>query len=83
MSELDLSKKRLEWQCRRGMLELDVLLKRYLDDQYEQLNDEQKAIFQDLLSLEDPILWAYITDQEQPEIDYKDMIDVIRQWSDL
>ncbi|MGR8979735.1 MAG: FAD assembly factor SdhE [Gammaproteobacteria bacterium] len=52
MSELD----RLRWQCRRGALELDLLLERYLDTAYEQADDDEKARFADLLYWEDDAL---------------------------
>jgi len=50
----DLAK--LQWQCRRGVKELDVLLQRYLETGYAQADDEEKALFVDLLKLEDDAL---------------------------
>ena len=44
---------RLRWQCRRGTKELDLLLQCYLDSGYLLADDEEKALFFDLLELED------------------------------
>ena len=44
---------RLRWQCRRGTKELDLLLQRYLDSGYLVAGDGEKALFAQLLALED------------------------------
>ena len=44
---------RLQWQCRRGTKELDWLLQRYLETGYLLATDEEKALFVELLELED------------------------------
>ncbi|WP_262965574.1 FAD assembly factor SdhE [Methylobacter psychrophilus] len=44
---------KLRWQCRRGTKELDFLLLRYLDSGYMLADDEEKALFVELLALED------------------------------
>ena len=44
---------KLRWQCRRGTKELDLLLQRYLDSGYLLADEEEKALFFELLALED------------------------------
>ena len=44
---------KLRWQCRRGTKELDFLLLRYLDLEYELADAEEKALFVELLAQED------------------------------
>ena len=44
---------KLRWQCRRGTKELDFLLLRYLDSGYLLADEEEKALFVELLTLED------------------------------
>ena len=44
---------KLRWQCRRGTKELDLLLQRYLDSGYLLADEEEKALFVELLTLED------------------------------
>lgn len=49
---------KLQWQCRRGSLELDLLLKRYLETAYWQADDAEKARFMEMLKLDDEALLA-------------------------
>jgi antitoxin CptB len=44
------------WQCRRGMLELDLLLNNFVDNKAEHLTAEQKQVFELLLSYPDQTL---------------------------
>ncbi|MDP5205616.1 succinate dehydrogenase assembly factor 2 [Alishewanella sp. SMS9] len=54
-----MSKPKLRWACRRGMLELDILLAPFVDEGYDALNDQQKADFERLLACDDPDLFAW------------------------
>ena len=47
---------KLHWQCRRGTQELDLLLLRYLDTQYELADKAEQASFIELLALEVDVL---------------------------
>jgi antitoxin CptB len=51
---------RLKWQCRRGSLELDLLVQRYVDTVYLYANEAQQAQFDELLKLEDEALMAVL-----------------------
>ncbi len=44
------------WQCRRGMLELDLLLNNFVDKKLNVLSTQQKQIFELLLSYPDQTL---------------------------
>ncbi|WP_411726973.1 succinate dehydrogenase assembly factor 2 [Methyloglobulus sp.] len=44
---------KLKWQCRRGSLELDLLLNRYLETRYPVASEEEKARFVEMLKLDD------------------------------
>ena len=44
---------RLRWQCRRGLLELDLVLERFLERHGEHLHGEQLACFEILLEYTD------------------------------
>jgi antitoxin CptB len=44
---------KLRWQCRRGTKELDYLLLRYVDLEYALADTQEKALFMQLLALED------------------------------
>ncbi len=52
---------RIRWRCRRGMLELDIVLQRFLEKHYAQLSESQRKEFETLLALPDYDLWAMIT----------------------
>jgi len=45
--------RRLRWQCRRGMLELDHLLMPFLDQGYRDLDPRRRAEFVSLLAQQD------------------------------
>ena len=47
---------RLKWQCRRGTKELDFLLLRYLETGYLAADEEERALFVELLGMEDDAL---------------------------
>ena len=55
---------RLRWRCRRGMLELDLVLERFLGENYTKLTVQQQAEFDALLDLPDQVLWALIRGNE-------------------
>lgn len=53
-------KGQLKWRCRRGMRELDVMLTKFLDARYDQLDDRMKLAFQQLLTVQDPVLFKML-----------------------
>jgi len=60
---------RIRWRCRRGLLELDIVLGRFIE-QYAKLNAQQKIVFDGLLDMPDTKLWDMISgkvDAEQDE----------------
>lgn len=52
--------RQLRWRCRRGMLELDILLDGFLQHGYAALDQEQRADFERLLALPDQELLEYL-----------------------
>jgi antitoxin CptB len=56
---------RLRWRCRRGLLELDIILQRFLDQYYGQLDESQLKTFETLLSLPDNELWDIISAKKE------------------
>ena len=53
---------RLRWRCvRRALLELDITLTRFLDNGFEQLNEEEQQAFVVLADMEDYDLWDLLT----------------------
>ena len=45
-----------KWRCRRGMLELDILLNSYLDKNYKSMTEEQGTAFSEILDYPDQVL---------------------------
>jgi antitoxin CptB len=56
MKELE----RVRWRCRRGMLELDIVLDRFIERHYAGLDEAQRAAFDVLLDMPDAVLWDMI-----------------------
>lgn len=54
---------RLRWKCRRGMLELDLLLNRFLDAGYATLDPVAQRHFEQLLDYPDTELLALLMGQ--------------------
>ncbi len=59
--------RRLRWQCRRGMLELDHLLMRFLDLGYRDLDAERQAEFVALLGQQDQDLSDWLMSRKVPD----------------
>ena len=57
---------KLKWACRRGMLELDVLLGKFLDEHYPSLAFKDKEHFIRLLGQSDTDLFAWLLGKEKP-----------------
>ena len=59
--------RRLRWQCRRGMLELDHLFARFLDLGYPSLDEAGRRAFVDLLAHQDQDLSDWFMGRRAPE----------------
>ncbi len=59
--------KHLRWQCRRGMLELDLLLLPFFDKCYLRLSRTDQALFEQLLSYQDPDLYQILIKHQSVE----------------
>ena len=74
------ARRRLRWRCRRGLLELDVLLAAYLDRAGPALDGEEGRRLSRLLEYPDAELLAWLAgDGEGPEKELKDIVKRIRQ----
>jgi len=58
---------RLRWRCRRGMLENDLILTRFLDARGAALTDGELAALDRLLDLSDNELWELLSGRQEPE----------------
>lgn len=58
---------RLRWRCRRGMLENDLVLERFLDASGPTITEDEVAMLDRLLDLTDPDLWDLIAGHTEPD----------------
>ncbi len=65
MKELE----RVRWRCRRGLLELDIVLGRFIEQRYAELDEAQQLAFDALLDMPDTTLWDMITGKAAPQED--------------
>jgi antitoxin CptB len=57
---------RLRWRCRRGMLENDLILTRFLDARGDAIDDDEVAALDRLLALSDNSLWELLSGRGEP-----------------
>jgi len=61
-----MEKNQIRWQCRRGMLELDLLLLRYFENCFEGLTESNQQLFIEFLQESDQTLYQWLMGQSQP-----------------
>lgn len=69
MVNLDPEARMVRWRCNRGMLELDLLLIPFVENKFQSLSSEQKALFIKLLEYEDPLLFGWLMGHQEVDID--------------
>ncbi len=57
---------RIRWHCRRGLLELDLLLERFVERHLDALNASQTEVFKELLAYEDNDLLDMVMGRAEP-----------------
>lgn len=71
---------RLRWACRRGMLELDVLLGNFLEEAYLTLSSSDQQLFIQLLECQDQELFEWLTGKKPtPDAALAIMVEKVRQ----
>lgn len=76
---MTLNRGRVRWQCRRALLELDLVFTRFLERHFDRLTDGQLADLDDLLLVEDHDLWAMINGSQPVTNDrWKEMVELLR-----
>ncbi|WP_239423336.1 succinate dehydrogenase assembly factor 2 [Snodgrassella communis] len=63
----DVAKRRIRWLTRRGLLELDIILGRFMSCAFDQLSDDDLNAFVALMDLPDPEILALINQSDQSE----------------
>ncbi len=76
-----IEKNKLKWACRRGMLELDLVLSEFLETKLESLSANQKKSFEKLLLCTDPELENWLLKKQpllQSELELFEIIELIK-----
>ena len=72
--------KKLQWASRRGMLELDVVLIPYLEEEACKFDEEKAAHYAAFLEQDDPDLYAWIMGYEQPKDEFAGIVNDIKAY---
>jgi antitoxin CptB len=56
---------RLRWRCRRGLLELDIVLERFVRKHAEGMGEAELAILAELLEYADNDLWDVVSGRSE------------------
>jgi antitoxin CptB len=58
---------RLRWRCRRGLLENDLILARFLDARGDFMTEREAEQLERLLELSDGELWDLLSGRAEPD----------------
>jgi len=73
------AREKLKWKCRRGLLELDLVLERYLERHAAAMTDGEAAALGELLELPDRDLWAIVNGKsERYEARQRNVVERLR-----
>jgi antitoxin CptB len=75
---MSIERGRVRWQCRRALLELDLVFTRFLERHFDLLTEDQVAVLDELLRCEDHELWAMVNGSKPCTEDrWKEMIALL------
>ena len=66
--------RRLAWRCRRGLLELDIVLQRFVAQYYEGLSVAELSAFDAMLALPDNDFWALVSSENAQPINLETLL---------
>ena len=71
-------KKKILWQCRRGLWELDAILIPFVEENFDDLDSNNQKLFIELLSYEDVEVFDLLVNQKEPlDASIKPLVDTI------
>ena len=72
--------KRINWLCRRGMKELDLLMEYYFGKIFPNLDNKDKEVFCKLLEYQDPLILDLLFKRKvDADENINQLIDVLRE----
>lgn len=76
---MSLNRFRIEWDCRRGMRELDKLIMPFYQNHFDSLNEAEQQTFVALLQYPDPELYRWFMNQlPAPTAELQAMVGLIQ-----
>jgi succinate dehydrogenase flavin-adding protein (antitoxin of CptAB toxin-antitoxin module) len=69
---------RIRWRCRRGLLELDLVLARFLERRFDGLDGEMVRRFDELLDQPDNDLLDLALGRAEPAPRYRAIVEMLR-----
>jgi len=79
MTGSDKGVERVRWRARRGLLELDIVLGRFIENSYNQLDEAEQLAFEAMLDMPDNPLWDMIAGRkEATHAEWQTLLDKIR-----
>jgi antitoxin CptB len=71
---------RLRWHCRRGLLELDLILIDFVERHYPALPAHERRAFEQLLRVADHTLLTYLNGSAEPaDRELKEIVKKVKQ----
>jgi antitoxin CptB len=71
-------KKKILWQCRRGLWELDAILVPFVEANFDDLNVINQDLFRELVSFEDVEVFDLLVNKKEPkDARMKPLVDII------
>jgi succinate dehydrogenase flavin-adding protein (antitoxin of CptAB toxin-antitoxin module) len=69
---------RIRWRCRRGLLELDLVLQTFLEHRFDRLDAEQRQRFDELLDEPDNDLLDLALGRRESTPRYRAVVEMLR-----
>ena len=69
---------RIRWRCRRGLLELDLVLRAFLERRFDGLGPGERQLFDELLDQPDNDLLDLAMGRSEPEPRYRAVVEMLR-----
>lgn len=69
----------VQYRCRRGLLELDLIFSNFYDCCYKDLSEKNKDLFLEFLGLEDNDLWFMLQESQKHNHKYIDLVQLIHK----
>ena len=76
----DNAKRRIRFSIRRGLLELDIMLGRFMKTEFDLLDNDEVSLFCEILEWEDQDFLAIVNGKQEPtDVKYNDLIERLRK----